>query len=123
MATVSRPKYVKKNVRNVAPELRLAVVGEALSRGVTTSDVVGEILSEQWSIPYVPSGEKPMGLELTGQQFILKMPRMMAYRAEQMSRTSGFTESSVIQMALSEHYDIPFQPVRRGRKPRAEETA
>jgi hypothetical protein len=120
---MAKTKYIKKNVRNVVPEIRGAVVEQALADGCTISDVVGGILAQRWGLSYESSGEKSVGAEIQATQFLLKMPPALAARINKISRASGMTESSVVQNELAEHYLIPFTPRRKGRKPREQAAA
>ena len=120
---MAKQKYVKKNVKNVVPEIRGAVVDQARESGCTISDVVGEILAQRWGLSYESSGEKSVGAEAQATQFLLKMPPQFVGRIHKISRATGMTESSVVQSELADHYLIPFTPRRRGRKPREQAAA
>lgn len=112
-----RMRYVAKNLRNVAPDIRDAVVGDAVQHGITISDVVGGILATAWDIPYELSGERTAGLkDADGQrsQLNVLIPQEMAQRIWLVSRSRGLTESSLVQSVLAEHYELDYEPVRRG---------
>lgn len=111
--------YLTKNVRNVDPAIRHKVRARALRQGITMSDVVGQILAEQYGLEYQLSGEKSMGAEEQGSQFLLKLPAPLVDAVYFQARESGFTESSLIQQALAKKLRVRYTPVKRGRRPKA----
>lgn len=110
---MTRHLYVHKNVKNVPPEIRRAVVADARERAVTISDVVGELLARAWDLRYEASGETSEP-GLTGTQFVLRLPQEIVLRIYLASRVSGLTESSVILSALADHYGLEFLPKHLG---------
>jgi hypothetical protein len=112
----ARDTYVTKNIRNVKPEIREAILAEVEERRCTISDVVGGVLSAAWDIEYVPSGWRAIGIGtvVEREQLNVFIPQEMAQRTWIISRSRGITESSLIQSVLAEHYGIDYEPVRRG---------
>ena len=109
-----RDTYITKNIRNVHPDVRSEVVAQALKRGVTISDIVGETIAQAWSLPYEYSGERSIGVDLDGTQLNVRIPQEMATRIYAVSRAHGLTESSFVQELLAERYEIEYAPVKRG---------
>lgn len=122
MSTDARSTYVTKNVRNMAPEIRDAVIQATKEQEVTISDIVGKILSRAWDIPYELSSQTASWFEATGNQINVRIPQEMAQRIWVVSRARGITESSLVQHLIAEEFEIPYEPVVRGgarRGPRA----
>lgn len=115
--------YAHRNVRNVKPHIRRAVVNEAAAYQLTISDVVGSVLAARYDLPYVSARTKPLGAEPTGSQFMLRLPVPLTDAIVREARDEGLTESSVVQLALAEHYGLVYTPTRRGRQPRKEDAA
>lgn len=110
-----RDTYVTKNIRNVHPDVREAVLDVATSVGVTISDVVGGALSAAWDIPYELSGERAIGInQAYSDQLNVHIPQEMAHRIWLVSRARGITESSLVQSVIADHYGLDYEPVRRG---------
>lgn len=113
---MSRGDYVQTNVRNVHPDIRKAVVADALEREVTLSDVVGEILAQRFRSEYEPSGRRATGLGDNGvDQFLLSLPVGIVTAVYFESKNRKTTQSSVVQMVLADHYGLPFTPVSRSK--------
>ena len=102
-----------KNVQNVNPDIKAAVLASALERGVTMRDVAGEILAKKYGMTYSLSGEKSMGSEGTGTQLLLMLPEDIIAAVWLESRETKLTESGVIQLALSDHFGIAYTPAKR----------
>jgi len=110
-----RDSYVTKNIRNVDPAIRAAVIEDALARRITLSDVVGEALSEAWDIAYTLSGEEAGRFPASETaQFNVRIPQEMATRIWLVARANGSTESSTVQGVLATKYGIEYELVKRG---------
>ena len=110
---MGRDEYVHKNIRNVDPEVRQAVVRAAVAESVTISDVVGQTLADAWEMEYELSGGSTSGIG-GSTQFVVRIPQVMATRIWMVSRSKQITEGSVVQEVLAERFGVPFAPVRRG---------
>lgn len=111
---MTRENYVLKNIKNVSPEIRRAVVEDARARGKTIRDVVGEALAEMLDLQYVSSDDQSPGTaEMDGSQFLLRLPQDMITRIYVVSRAQRVTQSSVVLSLLAKRYAIPYEPVRR----------
>ena len=108
-------RLVAKNISNVHPLVRGAVLDAALAQGITISDVVGETISLAWEMPYEFSGSRAVGVESNGSdQFVVRIPQEMATRIYLISRSRGLTESSVVQELLADRFGVEYIPVKRG---------
>jgi hypothetical protein len=114
--SMTRSRYVYKNVRSVSPHIKLAVFEEAVRREVTMSDVVGSVLGERFGVPYVLSGEKSIGVDLDGDQFRIRIPSALGQKIWRESRKTGETESSVVLGTIAAHFDLLHEPVKKGRR-------
>lgn len=112
---MGRQTYVAKNLRNVSPPLRRAVVEEAHRRHVTLSDVVGEIVADAWDMSYELSGETTWPeLSPTSSQITVLLPQDMVTRVYLIARQRGVTESSVVQELIADRFGIAYTPAKRG---------
>lgn len=111
-----RSRYVYRNVRNVPVHIKQAVAEEAVERGCTMSDVIGMVLAERFGGQYVMSGERSIGVDLDGDQFRIQLPVTFGEKIWKQSRKTGETESSVVLRTLADHFGVPFERVKRGRK-------
>lgn len=113
-----RDDYILKNVRNVPPNIKRAVVNEALAQDITMNDVIGQILGQHWSVPYALSGERSVGAEITGDQMLFRVPPTVDLHIRSSARSQKITESSVVLQVLSAHFGLVYQPTKRtgGRK-------
>ena len=117
-------RLVAKNISNVHPLVRSAVLHMAETRSITISDVVGETISLAWEMPYEFSGQLAVGVEPNGSdQFVVRIPQEMATRIYLISRSRGLTESSVVQELLADRFGVEYIPVKRGGVSRRKEAA
>lgn len=119
---MTRQDYTLKNVRNVPPNIKRAVVNEALAQDITMNDVIGQILGQHWSVPYELSGERSMGAEITGDQMLFRVPPAVDLHIRSAARAQKITESSVVLQVLALHFGLVYTPTKRsgGRKRRVE---
>jgi len=115
MTVTNRSAYVRKNVSNLAPQVRKVIVDRALERDVTTSDVVGGILAEYFGLEYEEAGSELArhnrpGYE--GSQLLFRLPQDIVVRVFMRARTEGLTQSSLIQKIVADHFDVEYQPVQ-----------
>lgn len=108
-----RDFYRPKNVRNVPTNVKRALVNEALARGVTVKDVVGEILAMRYSFEYELSGETRTRATLDGDQLSLLISPEIDDELHREARDRGMTESSVVCLAIAERYGLVYHPTRR----------
>jgi hypothetical protein len=104
----------KKNIRNVPPEVKGAVVEYSEVHGMTISDVVVMILTGYFGGEL--GGYTPSRGPSLGDQIHFFMSPGLAGKIWRESRKTGETESSCVISILARFFGIPYEPVLRGRK-------
>jgi len=103
---MTRAKYQTKNVRNVHPFIKGAVVSAAREADTTISDVVGGVLASKFRLAYVPTGRGFVVGSGNGDQLLVRLPESMHKAIWQTARDLGVTESAAVQLILAEYFDI-----------------
>ena len=114
------PKKNKlRNVKSVPPELKAALIAEAEQDGRSVTDVALCILADYFEVDCPAIGNQARSEPTLGDQLQLRIPvdhkLWGAFWAA--SREWSTTESSAIIKVLAQHYGLPYEFVRRGRKP------
>lgn len=110
-----------RNVRGVPPAVKGALIADAARQESSVNDVALCILAEHFDTDCPEQGNQPRSEPTLGDQLQLRLPENHKLWAcfWAAARNMGTTESSAIVKVLSDHYEIPYKPVRRGRKPKA----
>lgn len=103
------------DVRDVPPEIRAAVEGDAQARNVSVNDVVGEALSGWAGLEWTPSGYPFSGVDGSN-QWNLRIPKPLhdVVRAHAAALPGG-TQRGVVLLVLADHYDLPKHSPRSRR--------
>lgn len=110
-----------RNVRGVPRAVKAALIADAARQESSVNDVALCILAEHFGTDCPEQGNQPRSDPTLGDQLQLRLPDKHGlwncFWAA--ARSLGTTESSAIVKVLSDYYEIPYEPVRRGRKPNA----
>jgi hypothetical protein len=113
-------QYRLRNVRNVPPGLKAALIADAAREERSVTDTALCVLADYFNTDCPEAGNQPRSQPTLNDQLQLRMPRYHplwgAFWAA--SKEWSTTESSVVIKVLSDHYGLPYELVRRGRKPR-----
>ena len=108
------------NIRNVPIGLKAALIADATRQELSVSDVALCILAEYFSTECPSTGNPSRSEPTLSDQLQLSIPLdhplwKAFWSAAREWRT---TQSSSVIFVLSEHYQLPYELVRRGRKPK-----
>lgn len=120
-ATESSPTGTKlRNVRNVPPGLKAALIADATKQGRSVADTALCVLAEFFNTDCPESGNQPRSEPTLGDQLQLRMPEDHSLWGAFWAAAKKWqtTESSAIIKVLSDHYGQSYVLVRRGRKPK-----
>lgn len=113
--------YRLRNVRNVPPGLKAALIADATREERSVTDVALCILAEYFDTDCPEAGNLARTEATLSDQLQLRMPRYHSLWGAFWAAANEWhtTESSAIIKILSDHYQLPYELVRRGRKPKA----
>lgn len=116
-----RTKYRLRNVRNVPVGLKAALIADAAREERSVTDVALCILAEYFKTDCPESGNQSRTDPTLSDQLQLRMPHYHPLWGALWSAAREWqtTESSAVVKVLSDYYHLPYQLVRRGRKPKA----
>lgn len=110
-----------RNIRNVPPGVKGALIADAARESRSINDVALCILAERFETDCPEEGNRSRSQPTLSDQLQLRIPHYHplwgAFWAA--AREWQTTESSVVIKVLSDHYALPYDLVRRGRKPKA----
>lgn len=114
-------KYRLRNVRNVPNGLKAALIADAARQESSVTDVALCILADYFNTDCPEMGNQPRSEATLSDQLQLRLPHYHPLWGAfwSASREWGTTESSAVIKVLSDHYQLPYELVRRGRKPKA----
>lgn len=109
-----------RNVRNVPLGLKAALIADAEREERSVTDTALCILADYFGTECPEGGNQPRSEPTLSDQLQLRMPRYHPLWGAlwAASKEWSTTESSVVVKVLSDHYQLPYQLVRRGRKPK-----
>lgn len=113
-------RYRLRNIRNVPRGIKAALIAEAEREGRSVTDVANCILADYFNTDCPESGNQPRTDPTLGDQLQLRLPHYHPlwgafWSAAREWRT---TESSAVIKVLAQHYEQPYELVRRGRPPK-----
>lgn len=112
--------YKLRNVRSVPVGLKAALIADAAREGRSVTDVALCALAEFFGTTCPELGNQPRSEPTLGDQLQLRIPvdHELWESFWNASREWETTESSAVIKVLSDHYGLPYEVVRRGRKPK-----
>lgn len=118
-ATTTR--YRLRNIRNVPPGVKGALIADAARETRSLNDVALCILAERFATDCPELGNQSRSNPTLSDQLQLRIPHYHDLWGAlwAAAREWQTTESSVVIKVLSDHYQLPYELVRRGRKPKA----
>lgn len=116
-----KAEFRLRNVRNVPPGLKAALIADATREGRSVTDTALCVLADYFQTDCPESGNQPRSEPTLSDQLQLRMPRYHPLWGAlwAASKEWSTTESSAVIRVLSDHYELPYQTVRRGRKPKS----
>lgn len=99
----------------VDPDLRPKLVAAAAEKGVSLSNLVVEILSERYGVPFEPTTRKTSPAP-EGEEINFACPAALHRKIRQRTQ-HPYTVNDSIRVTLSAHYGLPVppKPPRRAR--------
>jgi hypothetical protein len=117
----SGEKYRLMNIRNVPKGVKAALIAESERDERSVTDVANCILAEYFDTDCPEAGNLSRSEPTLGDQLQLRLPHYHplwgAFWAA--AREWKTTQSSAVIKVLADHYQQPYELVRRGRKPKA----
>lgn len=112
--------YRLRNIRNVPPGLKAALIADATREERSVTDVVLCLLADYFNVECPNLGNQPRSEPTLSNQLQISIPEHHPLWGcfWSAARKWHTTESSVVIKVLSDHYQLPYELVRRGRKPR-----
>lgn len=114
-------RYKLRNVRNVPLPLKGALIADAARDERSVTDVALCILADYFDLECPEAGNQPRSEpDPLSDQLQLRMPHYHPLWGAlwAAAREWSTTESSAAIFILSAHYQLPYEKVRRGRKPK-----
>lgn len=126
MPDSSQPEVTEKpprllNVRSVPKGVKAALIADAERESRSVNDVALCVLADYFATDCPEEGNQPRTDPTLGDQLQLRIPHYHQLWGCLWSAARDWktTQSSVAVKVLSDHYGLPYQLVRRGRKPKA----
>lgn len=112
-------KYRLRNIRNVPMGVKAALIADAEREARSVTDVANCILADYFQTECPEAFNQPRTDPTLGDQLQLRLPHNHPLWGAFWSaaRNWATTESSAVINVLASHYQLPYQRVRRGRKP------
>lgn len=109
------------NIRNVPKGVKAALIADAEREQRSVNDVALCILADFFGTDCPEEGNQPRTDPTLGDQLQLRIPHYHPIWGCFWSAARDWktTQSSAAIRVLSDHYGLPYQLVRRGRKPKA----
>lgn len=113
-----KPKLL--NIRNVPPGLKAALIADAARQERSVTDVALCILADFFNTDCPELGNQPRSEPTLSGQLQLSIPHYHPLWGAFWSAAREWktTQSSAVIYVLSLHYELPYERVRRGRKPK-----
>lgn len=109
------------NIRNVPKGVKAALIADAEREESSVSDVALCILADYFKTDCPEQGNQSRSDPTLGDQLQLRIPHYHPLWGAFWSAAREWqtTQSSAVIKVLSDYYSLPYQLVRRGRKPKA----
>jgi len=99
--------------------LKAALVRETARRGSNVNDVAVGVLSDEFLVPYTPSGHSRKVLAGGSPVVLLRVPHELKDEIESDARRRGVSANEVILAALADGLGVPTQSNRKRKEPMA----
>lgn len=108
------------NIRNVPIGLKAALIADATRQDLSVNDVALCILADYFNVECPSSGNPSRSEPTLSDQLQLRIPHYHPLWGAFWSAAREWktTQSSSVIHVLSAHYELPYELVRRGRKPK-----
>lgn len=105
------------DIRGVPADVRAAVQADAANRGVSLTDVVGEVVAGRYGVRWEPSGYPNVGGGDTD-HWNLRVPVVLRDALKATAEAIGGTITGCLILALQQHYGLATTaPTRRTGRP------
>lgn len=102
------------NIRNIPPDIRTAVLGDARQHNVSVNDTVGEILAARYGIGWEPTGRGYT--DSGGDQWVIRMPAVLKHTIQAHADAIGGKQTGCVLLAIAQHYGLEDTPTVRARR-------